>query len=247
MPLHDWTRVNAGTYHDFHNSWIFVLKRTLNAGLLPPSFYALSEQIAGETGPDVLTLQSRGAAHGDSSPIPAGATALAEAPPKVSYTASLSEEEIYALKRRSLVIRHATGDRVVAYIEILSPGNKDSRASLDRVVEKAIAVLNHGCHLLLIDPLPPGTFDPDGIHGALWAELSRTDWQQPEDKPATLAAYSGGLIPKAYVEPVALGDVLPAMPLFLEEDWYINVPLESTYQEAYESVPRRWREVVEGG
>jgi hypothetical protein len=23
MPMHDWTRVDAGIYHDFHHEWIF--------------------------------------------------------------------------------------------------------------------------------------------------------------------------------------------------------------------------------
>jgi hypothetical protein len=35
------------------------------------------------------------------------------------------------------------------------------------------------------------------------------------------------------------------MPLFLEQDWYVNVPLEQTYSEAYASVPLRWRTVIE--
>jgi hypothetical protein len=36
------------------------------------------------------------------------------------------------------------------------------------------------------------------------------------------------------------------MPLFLDEDWYVNVPLEATYMEAYTTVPRRWQTVIEG-
>jgi len=40
MPMHDWTRVSAGTFHDFHCSWIAELKKTLNGGLLPPDYYA---------------------------------------------------------------------------------------------------------------------------------------------------------------------------------------------------------------
>lgn len=36
MPIHDWTRVEAGIFRDFHFSWIAELKRTLNCGLLPP-------------------------------------------------------------------------------------------------------------------------------------------------------------------------------------------------------------------
>lgn len=45
MPIHDWTRVDAGTFRDFHNSWIIHLKESLNCELLPPNFYALSEQL----------------------------------------------------------------------------------------------------------------------------------------------------------------------------------------------------------
>jgi hypothetical protein len=245
MPIHDWRRVHAGTYHDFHTSWISELKKQLNKGLLPEGFYALSEQTAGDTGPDVLTLQVDAPGQ-DSFGVPEGGTAIAVAPPKVSHRVSLSEEEIYTRRRRTLAIRHVSGDRVVAYIEILSPGNKSSHAALDRFLDKAVAVLNHGCHLLLVDPFPPGAFDPEGIHEAIWSQFARSTWQQPADKPLTLAAYTGGMLPHAYVEPIGLGAVLPDMPLFLDEDWYVNVPLEATYTEAYTTVPRRWREVIEG-
>src|SRR5207247_6476085 len=57
MPVHDWNRVTAGTFHDFHLAWIAELRRTLNGGLLPQGYYALAEQVAGEIIPDVLTLQ----------------------------------------------------------------------------------------------------------------------------------------------------------------------------------------------
>ena len=61
-----------------------------------------------------------------------------------------------------------------------------------------------------------------------------------------MAAYTAGERRKAYAEPVAVGMTLPDMPLFLTEDRYVNVPLEQTYQEAYASVPERWRRVIEG-
>src|SRR3954465_10706542 len=57
MPIHDWTRVDAGIFHDFHHAWIEEVKRTLNRGVLPRDYYALAEQFAGGFGPDVLTLQ----------------------------------------------------------------------------------------------------------------------------------------------------------------------------------------------
>jgi hypothetical protein len=59
MPMHDWTSVEAGIYHDFHHEWISEIKRGLNRGLLPSDCYALAEQVSAGFGPDVLTLQER--------------------------------------------------------------------------------------------------------------------------------------------------------------------------------------------
>ena len=58
MPIHDWTRVGAGIFHHFHHEWISAISRALNAGLLPPDYYALAEQVAGGRGPDVLALET---------------------------------------------------------------------------------------------------------------------------------------------------------------------------------------------
>jgi hypothetical protein len=243
--MHDWTKVSAGTFHDFHCSWVTELKKTLNGGLLPPDFYAQAEQIAGEIGPDVLTLQTRGESR-EPADQPHGATALAEAPPRVSHTAELTELDAYALKRRTLVIRHSSGDQIVALIEILSPGNKNRLRALERFIDKAVSVLIRGYHLMLIDPHPPGPFDPKGIHAALWSDLGDERYQPPPEKPLTLASYRAGPRTSAYVEPIGVGQALPAMPLFLDEAWYVNVPLEPSYAEAYQTIAERWRRVIEG-
>ena len=58
MPVHDWTRVDAGIFHAFHHGWIGMISNALNEGLLPPDYYALPEQLAAGFGPDVLALQS---------------------------------------------------------------------------------------------------------------------------------------------------------------------------------------------
>ena len=56
MPIHDWTQVKAGIFHGFHYSWLAEIKKALNAGLLPPDYYADAEQYADDTQPDVLAL-----------------------------------------------------------------------------------------------------------------------------------------------------------------------------------------------
>lgn len=247
MAIHDWTKVSAGTFQDFHASWIAELAKALNGVSLPTDFYTMSEPVAGQTSPDVLALQVDHQDDWDARESPSGGTAVLTAPPEVSVVASLTEEDIHTLRRKHLVIRHTSGDRVVAYIEILSRGNKSGRAHFDRFLDRAVSVLNAGCHLLVIDLFPPGKFDPQGIHGAIWSQFTESNWTQPADKQLTLAAYTGGLLPQGFIEPIAVGDSLKAMPLFLDEDLsHINVPLESTYAEAYSSVPRRWRDVIEG-
>src|SRR5258708_39900981 len=56
MPVHDWTRVDAGTFHGFHTAWLTHLSETLNGGRLPKGYYALPEQHGGRLIADVLTL-----------------------------------------------------------------------------------------------------------------------------------------------------------------------------------------------
>ena len=51
----------------------------------------------------------------------------------------------------------------------------------------------------------------------------------------------------AYVEPIAVGDVLIDMPLFLASGIHVKVPLEPTYQTAWEGLPEEMRTAVETG
>jgi len=199
MPIHDWTRVTAGTWHDFHLAWIAEIRNALNNGILPADYYAQAEQIAGPLGPDVLTLQ------GPDAPVNV-------APPRMRMTAE-AEMDDYVLKRRTLIIRHASGDRIIALLEIVSRGNKASRHGLRSFVEKAVEALYRGYHLLLIDLFPPGPRDPNGIHGAIWSEFCDAPFALPADEPLTLAAYSAGPRKRAYVGPTAVGRELIDMPL----------------------------------
>ena len=112
-------------------------------------------------------------------------------------------------------------------------------------MEKADAALRAGIHLLVIDLFPPGPRDPQGMHKAIWDEVAATDFSLPQDKLLTVAAYIGGIAPEAFVEPTAVGLSLPEMPLFLTPDTYVPVPLEGTYETAWEAVPAFWREVLE--
>ena len=244
MPVHDWTRVEDGIYHSFHNSWITHLGETLNNGVLPEGYYALGEQHAGRFVTDLLTLHTSRPNGAEPIPPPGGGLALAEAPPKVRR--QLIGIETYRQRRRTLAIRHVSGHRLVAIVEITSPANKDRPESVDVFVAKTVEALDLGIHVLLIDLLRPSRHDPRGMHGAVWNEFGEEPYDLPLAEPLTLASYTAGTPVRAYLEHVAVGGSLPEMPLFLHGDRYILVPLEPTYQAAYRGVPAFWREVLEG-
>jgi hypothetical protein len=241
--------VEAGIFHDFHHAWIEEIKRSLNNGILPSGYYALAEQIAGGIGPDVIALQApeedgrngAAAAHAEQAASKAGLLVVS---PKVTLT-SEADRAYYRRKKSTVVIRHVTGDDVVAMVEIVSPGNKDRKRSLQAFVEKAGSLLDQSIHLLVLDVLPPGRFDPNGIHGAIWEAVAGEDYTRPQGKPLTLVGYESGLAFRAYIEPLAVGDTLIDMPLFLEPGAHVPVPCEATYQRAFAAVPRRWQVVLQ--
>jgi len=56
MPIHDWTRGEAGDIHHFHKRWVAAIADALNMGGLPPGYIAMIEQITGRPIPDVVAL-----------------------------------------------------------------------------------------------------------------------------------------------------------------------------------------------
>jgi len=243
MPIHDWTRVKAGTYHNFHQLWTSTLTNRLNAGLLPSGFFAMAEQIIGRPETDVVTLQtcSRPKPPRDAN----GGVVVAPARPKTRFVLPIPrDQERYAGKANRIAIHHELGD-VVAVIEIVSPGNKDRKHSLQSFVDKAVDWIGQQVNLLVVDPFPPGPHDPRGIHRAIWDEFTDQPFELPPDKPLTMAAYQVAPISTAYVEPIAVGDRLPDMPLFLYDELYVNVPLEETYQTTWSVLPIEIRRLLE--
>ncbi len=252
MPMHDWSRVHAGIFHHFHHSWIEEIARVLNRGILPFDHDALAEQFVGGFGPDVLTLKGlpstddpeRGDGGLSSRRIDETDGTAVLTVPDIEVTAE-TEMPYYRRKQKSVSVRHVTDDRVVAVIEVVSLANKANRAGLEAFVEKTAQLLEQGIHLLILDPHPPTRRDPQGIHGAIWEWISGDEYLAPAEKPLTLVAYEAALVTRAYVAPLAVGDALRDMPVFLRPSGQVPVPLEATYQAAIDAMPRRWRTVLE--
>jgi hypothetical protein len=245
MPIHDWTTAPSGFFHHFQQFWSGAICDALNDGRMPAGYYALVELHMIGLVPDILTLQQR------SKPRPSGPAdgsdrgggiAAAEAPPKVRYVSRV-ENALYVAKANRVVVRNA-GGQVVAVVEIVSPGNKQTAHAVGSFVQKAGELLRADVNLLVIDLFPPTPRDPQGLHPLIWAEVQDEPFELPADEPLTLAAYAAGPPTTAYVEPVAVGRPLPDMPAFLDADTYVPAPLGPTYEETWARCPREFREAV---
>ena len=237
MPMHDWTRVEPTIFHHFHQVWSVAIADVLNAGLLPKGLSALIERREGVSVPAVERW---------SNPSPGRAVTV----PRTRMRVETSGAVQVRLANR-VAIRHRLGE-VVCIIEIVSPGNKASKVALRAFVEKTTGFLQAGVNVLLIDPFPPGPRDPYSLHKAIRDEFEDVPFDLPADERLLLAAYRAGdalaeLSPVAYLEPLAVGAALPDMPAWIDRDTFVEVPLESSYNEAWANSPADFRYLVENG
>ena len=151
MPIHDWTRVSFGTFHNFHQGWVIALRDALNDRRLPPGYFAMAEQVVGQPEADIATLNSQS----DPNRPPDGGKTTTAARPQTTFVLA-AEDERYAQKASRIAVHHGLGN-VVAVIEIVSPGNKSSRHALRSFADKAVELIRQGVNLLVIDLFPPGT------------------------------------------------------------------------------------------
>ena len=240
MPIHDWTRVPARLFHHFHQDWTIEIARALNRGLLPAGLSALVEQRAGNREGDVLGIESRkfeGRVDGG---------LLTTESPTTSILRKTNSQR-YAARANRVVVRHHLG-RIVAVIEIASPGNKDGRAALREFVEKSVEFIDKEIHLLIVDLFPPSPRDPLGIHKLIWDEfVPDVEFEFPTGKDRILASYDADEEKRAFVEPIGVGDPLPNMALFIEDGCNVRVPLDTTYRSAWDASPSELRLAVESG
>ena len=257
MPVHDWKRVKAGIFHDFHQKWNVTVCDALNDGLLPEDYYALVEQNATEEDDDgggrrpnldVLTLGRLGEDL-DGPPVAprddfdlGNATALVDAPPRTRITIA-GDAATYAERRKTVVVRHAVrDDRPVALLEIASPGNKDRPSSVAAFVGKCEAAFAAELHLVVIDVHPPRRHDPGRLPATV---ADAVGLAFDEGIEVAAASFEADFTPRAYADPFADGEDLPVLPLFYKSGWYVNLDLQATYDAAFARVPRRWRQVLE--
>lgn len=225
MPMHDWTRAWAADWHNMHLGWVVYLTDRLNQFLLPPDHsYSLMEF----------------------NEAPLDSTRKFDIP-KIDFD-PWDEEQLYIRRRQTIALRRVRDHGKFGLIEITSPGLKQNATAFAAFVGKMVTAIRRGFTVLLIDPFPPTDRVPHHLHSAIWKELTGKPFAPEDSKPLTVASYPppGSERFRGYLEPLAVGDHLPDMPLFLSGEEYVTTPLEETYAAAWKGYPAFLRKMVEG-
>jgi hypothetical protein len=244
MPIHDWTVVPAGIFHGFHLSWIAELKKAMNGGGLPPEFYADAEQYADGKNADVLALHRSPA--GSTAPLSASGSVatLALTIPADTAQRTAGKSKPQTQTQRRVVVRHISGHRVVAHIEIVSPRNKDRRTSAEEFVAKGREAIDAGIHLTVIDLFPATRAARRGLAPGIWRKYDRVPLVAPPGQPLCVASVRSTARPDGFFKFLAVGEELPAFPLFLTDTLSASLPLADTYAAAFAGSPPYLRELL---
>ena len=224
MPLHDWSELK--NWEGFHSAWMHEIQRELKASL-PRGYRAflgstpsltLSE-IEGK--PDVTVADSlwpRAKADADG-------TSLLPAPDYEFAVTTLEEDP---------TVMVLSGARIVAVVELVSPGNKDRPERREKYGGRYRNYLAGIVNLMIVDVhRRPFAFS--------FAQFLATAYEFPAPVLPTPSVVSYGVSPLGrgdgstvdlWQRPLEVGKPLPALPLTLCGTDRVMVNLEPTYARA---------------
>ena len=235
MPLRDHFRPplsNTSSWEELHGGWPMVIVQQLRK-LLPPGYVAGPKVHAGsQVEIDVATFEKdrdlfTGTAQGNGGV----ATAVWGAEPVVRVETEVPDDDEYEVR----VYDASRGRRLVAAIEIVSPANKDRLDKRNAFVGKCAALMRNGVAVSIVDLVTTRQFN---LYAELMTFVGHPDPTMKPDSPPLYAATCRWLRrePQALLESwshaLAIGQLLPKLPLWLAESLVVPLDLEESYEQA---------------
>ncbi len=238
MPLRDHFHPplsRTSSYQEVHGQWPAVLVQQLGR-LLPANYVAGPHVHVGtQIEVDVGTFEqesmpsddgfNRGATNG-------GLATQRYAPPQPSLEiqTSLGDFDEYEVR----VYDVQRDRRLVAAIELISPGNKDRPETRAQFIAKCAALLRSGVCVVLVDIVISKDFN---LYSELLSLIGEHD-PSLSDPPSATYAVSCRWHPRgaefwleAWNQTLCLNQALPVLPLWLSETMAISLDLESSYEQ----------------
>jgi hypothetical protein len=212
-------------WEGFHSKWAGAIVDELDE-LLPAGYFAEPHVHLGvRVEADVGTFDERfGGAPRDAS----GGT-LVWSPARPTVRAPMDAADFDAFEVR--VFSDEGGPKLVAAIELVSPGNKDRESERNAFAVKCAAYLQQQVALIVVDIV---TSRSGNLHDEL-LDITRIDTGaavNPHELYAAAyrtTAEPAGAFLEVWLEPLAVGADLPTLPLWLSPDEAVPVDLERSY------------------
>jgi hypothetical protein len=217
-------------WESFHSSWATRLADALTERWLPPNYIA-EEHV--HLGPaveiDVATFTEEAK--------PDRGVTVATLGPKV-WVPPAADGILPAVFPDTFEVRVLstdTGPKLVAAIELISPGNKDRPAQRRAFATKCASYLTQGISVIIVDIV---TNRRANLHNEILQVMEAAD---ALELPVELNLYGAAYRPlrrsqadeiDVWRSQLALGQSLPTLPLGLRGDLVIPVDFEATYAEA---------------
>jgi hypothetical protein len=216
----------------FHSAWANAITNQLNE-VLPEGYYAIPEVPLGDQVEiDVATLEDVGEGEGS-----AGPATLVWAPPRARLSAAVDFSQVRTVAVH--VFQDLGGPQLRAAIELASPANKDRPRSRLTFAAKCIGYLERAVAVVVIDTVI-------GRRANLHADIAQAlqvgaDFAWHSSSHLYAVAYRrarsrGQDRVEAWPRKLTLGADLPTLPLWIDADLALPLPLEASYDAACHSL-----------
>jgi hypothetical protein len=233
MPLLDHFHepmYSAEPWSGFHALWPAMMIQRLKP-LLPEGYRVEPRvQLGTDYEIDVGTLDRRPpATNGQPRHAADGSAAVLTAPaPTLSVATRLSEPDELSVQV------YAPGRILVAAVELVSPRNKDRPASRRAFAEKVGELIRQGVSVSLVDVVGNSHFN---LYADTLGAIGHADPALGDEPPVMYAVTCRifGLQPdrrlESWFHPLAVGQPLPTLPLWLHDGLFVNLELEPSYED----------------
>jgi hypothetical protein len=215
-------------WENLHSAWANALRDYLNDGVLPPRYVAeVQISIGSHVEVDVATLEEEA----DGAETANGNVAV-WAPPR-PHTAALNftHPDLFEVQ----VLSDEEGPRLVAAVELVSPGNKDRHEARHAFAVKCASYLQQGISVVIVDVV---TLRGGNLHAQL---LDLLQVVKDRSRLGKAKLYAAGyrtvsrrkrMALEYWTESLAVGAELPTMPLWIQPELCVPLELGQPYRRA---------------
>lgn len=236
MPLRDHFRPPVSlraSWDAFHGMWPAGIVRYLRTHLPPGYVAAPTTHPGSQIEFDVAAFENDDAPRLRGADGEGGVAVATWAPPTptIAVETDVPDYDEYSVR----IYDAERGRQLVAVIELLSPGNKDRPEKRNAFVGKCAALMQKGVAVSIVDVVTTRQFN---LYAELLQFLGQGDPTLGEPLPHLYAVsckwrpQGKRMLLQTWSHPLAIGEPMPTLPLWLTGTLAVPLDLEPSYEQA---------------